>query len=307
MKIAVVGAGAMGSLFGGRLKLAGNDVSLIDVNAAHVAAVRQHGLLLELGDACHTVALSIGEAKEFSELVDLLLVFTKAVHTSAALEAAKHLIGPETRVLTLQNGLGNADRLVQVAPADRVLFGFTNWPADFVGPGHVRSHGLGKVSLWSYDDRLSAFAQTVCGVLSDAGLACSMDPQVIVAIWEKVAFNAAMNSIAAVTGSTVGQMADDSDLRELVATVVKETAEVAKARGVPVSERRITEMVALAFADHREHKPSMLQDVLHRRATEIGAINGAILDEAKRAGRSAPVTQTLLRLVRAKERRYACT
>lgn len=302
MRIAVLGAGAMGSLFGGRLAKAGNPVQLIDVNQAHIDAVSAEGLRLEAEDGDHRIPVAIGRAESVRDPVDLLIVFTKGPHTAAALASVGHLIGPETWGLTLQNGLGNGERLAHVIPAKRVLVGMTNWPADFRGPGHVHTHGDGVVRLWSQDGADSPTLRAVAQVLSEAGLNATADPETPAAIWEKAAFNAAMNSIAAITGFTVGQMADDPDIPPIAAAVVAETVAVAQAQKIAVSHRRISAAVAHAYAEHRPHKPSMLQDVLAGRPTEIEAINGAIFAHAQRSGVAVPTVEALLHLVRAKER-----
>jgi 2-dehydropantoate 2-reductase len=304
VKIAIAGAGAMGSLFGGRLSLAGFDVRLIEVNIAYIAAVQRDGLKLETEAGVSTIRAPIGPAQSFAEPVDLLMVFTKGPQTLHALRAVRHLIGPQTWALSLQNGLGNGERLATAVSADRVIIGMTNWPADVKAPGHVSSHGTGEVRLWSLNGQPSARLSEISQALSEAGLNSSADPQVMVAIWEKAAFNAAMNSIAAVTGFTVGEMADDADLRALAVAVAAETSDVAHARAIDVDQARICNMLDHAFADHRSHKPSMLQDILNKRRTEIACINGAIVEEAAKGQIAVPVTQTLLRLVRAKERQF---
>jgi 2-dehydropantoate 2-reductase len=301
MTIAVLGAGAMGSFFGAKLSLAGFPVRFIDVNAAHIEAVRRDGLRLDTEAGHWTVEAPIGSAASFPDPVDVMIVFTKGPHTIEALNSARHLIGPHTAVVTLQNGLGAGERVAQVVPNEQVLFGVTNWPADLKGSGHVSSHGEGEVRLWSLDDQRGPRLEAVDHMLSKAGLNSQIDPTVLQAVWAKVAFNAAMNSIAAVTGFTVGEMADDPDVHALALAVAREVVSVAHARGAPVAEARVIDMVEHAFAEHRSHKPSMLQDILAGRSTEIDSINGAVVEEAAKAGVTAPVVQTLLRLVRAKQ------
>lgn len=302
MKIAVLGAGAMGSLFGGRLADAGFEVGLIDVNPAHIEAVQRDGLRLETDDGDRRIRVPIGRADSYHGAVDLLIVFTKGPQTAAALASAGHLIGPDTWALTLQNGLGAGERLTGSLPRERILIGMTNWPTSLRGPGHVESHGAGEVRLWTLGGQSDPVVSAVCGALSRAGLRCTADPEVHAAIWEKVTFNAAMNSIAAVTGFTVGQMADDPDIQTLMRAVVEETSAVARACHVEISRARIEEAVRHALATHRTHRPSMLQDILARRPTEIESINGAIIEHARRAGVAAPVVEVLLHLVRARER-----
>lgn len=303
MRIAVVGAGAMGSLFGGRLAASGNEVVLIDVNDAHIAAVAAKGLHLTTDDADAYIPIGIGRADKFNEVVDLVLVFTKAPHTLAALESVQHLIGSETWALTLQNGLDTGARVAQIVPPERVALGVTNWPADLAGPGHVSSHGVGEVRIWSLSGSPDPVVYRIAGALDQAGLRCRADADVPIAIWEKVSFNAAMNAIAAVSGMRVGEMADSRDLRELAHTVVRETIATAQAEGIPVDEARVWRTIEGAYAGHREHRPSMLQDLMSGRQTEIDCINGAIVAHAQQVGLSVPANQTLTRLVRAMQAR----
>ena len=304
MKIAVLGAGAMGSLFGGLLAESGQAVTLIDVNDAHVGAVREHGLRLETDagdrrlDGLHACRPEQAEAAP-----DLLLLFTKTLHTGAALEAVAHIIAPHTLVLTLQNGLGNVETVRRHVPEDRILVGVTTWPADYVGPGHVRSHGAGMVRIMAADGRDDPLVRSVVRVLGGAGLNGDIDPQVWKAIWEKVAFNAALNGICAVTGCSVDQVGAIPQGMVLASSVVAEVVAVARAEGVDADADRCRRTVADAVARHLGHKPSMLQDVLAGRPTETGAIHGAIVERARKHGLAVPCTETLLQLVRLIEAR----
>jgi len=298
MKIAVIGAGAMGSLFGGRLAESGNDVVLIDVNPAHVDAINGAGLRLDADDGDRRIRVPAGPAESFSGAKDLLVVFTKGMHTDKAVASARHLIGQKTWALTVQNGLGNTDVIARYVKPENVAFGMTNFPADLKGPGHVASHGSGAVSIWTVsglnDPRINEFQE----LLSAAGLPCKADPQVEVAIWEKVVFNAALNSISAVTKLTVGAIGDHDEGRSLAQSIVAETLAIAKARGLAVDEQRARRALEHAFNSHRSHQPSMLQDVLAGRPTEIATINGAIVAAGKARGIEAPVTESLFRLVK---------
>ena len=203
----------------------------------------------------------------------------------------------------MQNGLGNADVIARFVRPERVAFGMTNYPADLKGPGHVASHGSGTVGIWTisgnHDPRIDEIART----LNLAGLTCKTDPHVEASIWEKVAFNAALNSIAAVTRRSVGAIGDHEDGQELARAIMAETLAVARSRGLNVSEDRAYSALEHAFNSHKSHQPSMLQDVLAGRPTEIATINGAIVAAGKAKGVPAPVTETLFRLVRLIETR----
>jgi len=299
MKISIVGAGAMGSLFGGLLAESGNEVTLIDVNDAHIGAVRTEGLRLATdGGDRQVTALKAVRPEDAAGFPDLLLVFTKTLHTSAALSGVRHLLGPGVHVLSLQNGLGNIEKIAGFVPPERVLIGVTTWPADMIGPGHVHSHGKGVVRLMAADGIDRPFVSEVTEVLTKAGLDCTSDSTVWAAIWEKVAFNAALNSICAVSGCTVDELGKVPDGSRLANDVVTEVLSVALRLGIDVDLAKCRGNVASAIAQHKGHKPSMLQDVLAGRRTEVESINGAVVALAGPLNIALPVTETLLALVR---------
>lgn len=307
MNIAMLGAGAMGCLFGGLLSESGQRVTLLDIDDAQLDAIRSHGLRLETDRGERRIhGMSALRPEQCREAPDLLILFTKSLHTDAALRGVKALIGAPTRVLTLQNGLGNLEAVTRHVDPARVLVGMTTWPADLAGPGHVSSHGTGVVRLRSAvaDDVANIAANDAANiahisqVLDAAGLRCEVDANVWKAIWEKVAFNAALNSLCAVTACSVGQLDLVADGGALARAVVSEVIAVARATGVDADESACHASVAHAIAHHRGHKPSMLQDVLAARPTEIEAINGEVVARAHAAGVPVPHTAMLLGLVR---------
>ena len=298
MRIAIVGAGAMGSLFGGRLAEAGEQVVLIHVRRDHIDAINEFGLRVEADDGDRRVQVRAGLASAFTSPCDLLIVFTKGLHTKQAIASAAHLVGPETWVLTLQNGLGNVDALAAHVPLERIAVGITNLPASLKGPGHVASHGLGEIRLWTASGQRDERIDQICECFERAGLRCTADPDIDSSIWEKVAFNAALNSIGAVARLPNGAIGDQPAGRRLARSVVSETLAVARAQHIRVDEQRVHDAVAYAFAHHRAHRASMLQDVLAGRPTEIETINGAVVALGRAHGVPTPVTETLLELVR---------
>jgi 2-dehydropantoate 2-reductase len=304
MRITVLGAGAMGSLFGGLLAERGQEVTLIDVNDAHLEAIRADGLRLDTDEGDRRVTrLAACKPEAATSAPDLLIVFTKTLHTAGALAGISHLIGSHTHVLSLQNGLGNVERIGQFVPLARVLVGVTTWPADMVAAGHVHSHGEGAIRLWTADGTEGTALQQCVGALNAAGLRCTADPNVWASVWEKVAFNAALNSICAVTRCTVDQLDLVPEGRDLALRIVSEVMAVAQAIGVAADPDKPSRNVLHAIAHHRGHKPSMLQDVLAGRPTEIGSINAAVVMAASKAGVPVPCTQamgTLVRLIEAR-------
>ncbi|MBB1624040.1 ketopantoate reductase family protein [Achromobacter sp. UMC71] len=306
MNIAILGAGAMGSLFGGLLAEAGQDVILLDINDAHLNAIREHGLGVHTDSGDRRIRqLTAIRPEQADKSPDLLIVFTKTLHTEAALAGVRRLLSPETLVLTLQNGLGNIEAVSRHVRQNRILIGMTTWPADLVGPGQVHSHGKGLVRIMPVEIQQQKAAARVAEILNLAGLRCEVDPQAWAAIWEKVAFNAALNSLCAVTGCTVGQLNAIPDGPALARAVVAEVIATAQSAGVNADTAHCMASVADALAKHKTHKPSMLQDVLAGRQTEIESINGEVVARAHRAGIAVPHTEMLLGLVRLIQARKA--
>jgi len=297
MKIAIIGAGAMGSLFAGRLAEKDYSVSLIEVSGRMIDAIGAKGLRMMglFGEKAYS--LPVGPADRYINPFDLLIVFTKGMHTSSAMEAAKHVIGKDTWALTVQNGIGNVEAIESFIARDRIVMGMTNWPSTLIEPGLVNVPGEGEIKVWAASGQASEKLEAIASALDGAGLNCKLDPHVEVAIWEKLAFNSALNSLAAITGLTVGEMGDRQESRNIVFTILDEVIAVAKARGLAVDADHIRESVEHAFANHRQHKPSMLQDRLAGRRMEIGTITGAVSKTGETLGIATPVATTFASLL----------
>jgi 2-dehydropantoate 2-reductase len=288
----------MGCLFGARLAQAGYELQLVDVWREHIDAINQAGLKIETEQGEQTVKLKAGTAEFVDFRPELVIVFTKTLHTAAALDSVSHLFDDGTYLLTLQNGLGNVETAAEFIPIERVLHGVTSYPSDLHGPGRVSSKGSGYIKIYGADGQHRQQHQLIAEAFSKAGFNCVLDADVERAIWEKVAFNAALNSLTAVTGMTVGEVGASASGALLAQRIVAETGAVARSKDIAMDEDAVWQSVGKAFIEHADHKPSMLQDVIHHRKTEIGSINGAIAEYALEAGVKVPVTETLCHLVR---------
>ncbi|MDQ7734642.1 2-dehydropantoate 2-reductase [Halomonas sp. SpR1] len=295
--IAILGAGAMGGLIGGSLSEGGADVTLIDVNAEHVDALRQNGLKLKTDKGERYIPIPVLFPWEVSKTYDLIIVFTKTMHTTSAIAAIRSAIDANTVLLSLQNGLDNKLSLMEFVDHKNIMVGITTYPADMKGPGCVESHGEGIVRLASASTA-PPLLDYMPELFARGDIKAIIDPQVEVAIWEKVIFNAALNGLCAVTRSTVGQIGAHADTRELAFQIIGELCATAHACGFAVQGERIEKTVSEALEQHTSHKPSMLQDVLAERPTEIEAICGAAVRRAEEHNIPVPVTRTILGLVR---------
>jgi 2-dehydropantoate 2-reductase len=301
MQIFVVGAGAMGCLYGAALAAGGAGVTLIDTNASHVEAINRDGLEVETRQGTARLPLPARLPGEAQGAADLILLFTKTYHSDAALEGVKHLIGERTYVLTLQNGLGNVERLAARVQRGKVLVGVSTLPADLVGPGRIRSLGEGGTKLYPAFSPETGFAAEVCRLLTNGGLPSQLEPDILEAIWAKAVFNSAMNPLCALTRQTPGFFHAKEESRALISAMVEEGVAAARASGVLIEAAPIHALTEVSMTDHADHEASMLQDIKAGRRTEIDAISGAIAEAAKRKGVATPVTETMWRLVKLEE------
>lgn len=296
MRTAIVGAGAMGQLFGAHLKLAGLEVTLFDTQQQTIDALNASGISLETEQGRTHTPISARRAGEETGTYDLFVIFTKGFHTRSAVESVKHLIGEDSIGLTLQNGLGHAATLAEFFGADRTVSGVTDFPADMVAVGHVVSSDEGSVRIGPYGEH--AKAQDVARAWHGAGLNVRVESDVRTPIWEKVAFNAALNSLSAVTGKTIGEIGASQDARAITDAVLAETHAVATAEGITLPVEHVRAAMENAFTHHAGHKTSMLGDVEAGRPTEVDFIGGAVVRTGERLGVPAPVLATLCHLVR---------
>lgn len=301
MKVLILGAGAMGCLYGAALHRAGCEVVFVDVNQSHIDAINARGLELETRAGVEHLPIPARRPEEISEPVDLVVVFTKTFHTEAALAGIAQAIGPQTWLLSLQNGLGNDRRLAAHAAEERVLVGASSLPSDLVSLGRVRSHGEGGSKLFPAFGGDPAFARQVCELLSQGGLPAELEPNIHVAIWSKAIFNATMNPLCALTRRTPGFLGANPESRAMITAAVDEGVAVANACGIAVAAQPIHDLTEVSMTDHANHEASMLQDVKAGRRTEVDAINGAIVEAGREAGVAAPVLETLWRLVKLEE------
>lgn len=307
MKIAVIGAGAMGTLFGGKLALAGNDVTMIDVVPAVLDTINRDGIELEDETGLHKIPVRAMRSEEAEDPADLAILFTKTLYSRAALEGAvKKLIGSGTYVLTLQNGLGNIELIHEYVDMEKILVGVTNYASDVKGPGKIATGG-GKgsyVKTYTADLKESDMLHQVHEALVQAGFQASVTRDVYVAIWEKVGFNAAINATTAIVHAPCGAIGAVEEGRFLAARIAEETAAVGQAHGVDVKAEDIIRSLENTYVVHKEHYTSMAQDLKNKRKTEARFINGGILTKAKEKGLQVPYTEAVYCLLRTIEDTY---
>jgi len=297
MRIAVVGAGAMGSIFAARLAGAGHEIALVDVAAPLVEKINDQGVTIVRGD--ESSATRVRATTDPSEIgvVDLVLVFVKCYHTASAAELARPLVGPGTTVASLQNGWGNGDVLASVYPEDRIVVGVTYNSGLVLEPAVVMHPADQPTIVGSFADD-GGRAGSLASALEEVGLATTAVSPVRPEIWKKLILNAATLPTAALTGMTAGELGASGHMRDLVADIAREATAVARALEYPIDADERVETILALLERAGPTKASMLQDFEAGRRTEIDVINGAVVRAADDRGVPAPLNRALFRLVK---------
>ncbi len=301
MKIAVVGCGAMGSVYAALLADAGNTVLAVDPWVAHIEAISTRGLRIEGASGDRTVALRAATAAP-AEAMDLVVVAAKATGIRQAAAEAAVLTGPDTVVLTIQNGLGSADIVAKAVGPDRLAVGIAGgFGAAMKGPGHAFHNGMEVVRMGAHAGLGPDRVEAIAAAWRAAGFRAEAAGDIAVMQWDKLICNVAYSAPCALTGLTVGQVMDDPEVGPVSRAAATEAWTVARARGIGIEIADPAAHVR-AFGNRIPNaRPSLAQDLERGRRGEIDMINGAIPREAAKASITAPVNATLAALVRQRE------
>lgn len=297
MKIAVVGAGAMGSIFGTRFARAGHETVLIEVAPALVERINADGItIVRQDEETHTRVPATGDPASVGT-VDIVAFCVKCYHTESAAALARPLVGPETVVASLQNGWGNGDVLAEAFPPEQVVVGVTYNSGTVLDVARVAHPGVGPTTLGSFTDGPTEGADRLAAALSDGGLEARVASPIRPEIWKKLILNAASLPIAALTGMTAGEIAEHEDMRELLSATAREAVAVARSLGYAIDEDERVNYILELSKKAGPTKASMLQDVEGGRRTEIDVINGAVVRAADETGVAVPLNRAFVQLI----------
>lgn len=307
MKIGIVGAGVLGSIFGSLFSQKGFDVALIEVLEERVRLIEREGLWIQMpnGERLHSnVAITSDQMSVGT--CDVVMVCVKGYHTEPAIQGALPMVGSETLVLSVQNGLGNLEVLADAVGSEKVVGGITAHSGMPVGMNEVRYvGGLGPLLVIGPYDRVRrpVFADFVAQLTG-----CGFDVQEVedinAVMWKKLIANVSTNCVAALTGLRGGQAVKHAPSIRIIECLARELAEVARAKGIDFPELADPLGFALrAFESTKDNKVSMLQDVEAGRPTEIGTLNEVIVREGTRLGIATPYNEAVSLLVRGVEER----
>ncbi len=306
MKIGIVGTGAMGCVYAALLGDAGNEVWAVDSWAEHVAAMAEDGLTLEGASGTRTVRLNATTDPAAAGQCELVIIATKAMDVAAAAEAARPMLGPNTTVLTIQNGLGSAAKVAGILGPERVVLGVVGgFGASITAPGKAHHNGMQLVRLGELNRPVSERVEKLAELWRAGGFTVKCFDDMDQLVWEKLICNCAFSASAALTGWTVGEIIADKDAWSVAGACALEAYLVARASNIRLDFDDPLSYVRDFGAKIPDARPSMLLDHLAGRRSEIDAINGAIAPAAARVGVKAPVNETVSALVRAKEKTFA--
>jgi 2-dehydropantoate 2-reductase len=303
MKVLIVGTGAVGGWFGGKLSMNGHDTTFV-ARGENGRSIREHGLRLEGPGEKHVVPVRVIESIEDANAlgVDLALVAVKASALADVARGTGRALRPGGVAIPLLNGLDSERDLAQVIGKERVVGGVAQIAAELVEPGRVVVKAGGMVTLAPFDDNPLEPVRELAGVL-DAAFPCVAEPDLRRVLWQKLLWNAPFNAVCALTGRNAGEVLARPELEALVKDAMRELCRVAAKDGVELGESAPDAMLAITRGLFAETEPSMLQDVRAGRATEAEVLQGAVVRAGERLGEPTPLFSTLFALLSGIRRR----
>jgi len=304
MKIAIIGAGAMGSIFGAMLSKV-SDVVLINPDNKHVFAITEKGLLIENADSIlSSYRLKVyTDYKKVEDRFNLAIIFTKAYSTKKASLAAKYILTKEGIALTMQNGIGNFEVIADIVSKNRVVAGTTSHGATLVKPGHVRHAGTGPTYI---ADNLiyKEMVEKIAKIFNMAGIKTSISKNMESLIWGKLVINVGINALTAILKVPNGILGITKECEKIMKRAVLEAVEVASALEIKLPFDNPFEQVKKVCANTANNRASMLQDTMRGSRTEIGVINRAIVEKGEKLGILTPYNEFLSEVIEALESTY---
>ncbi len=302
MKIAILGCGAMGSVYAALLADAGHDVWAIDSWQDHIDAMRRNGLRLEGASGSRTVKLNATSNTEEVGQCDLVIIATKAMHVEAASRSALCLVGEHTSVLSIQNGLGGPDTAADILGKDKVLVGVVGgFGASIKEPGFAHHNGWELVRLGEFSGPVTQRLENIADTWKSGGFRVECFDDIDQLIWEKLICNVCFSGTCTVTGLTIGEVMEDTNAWICASNCALEAYNVAIAKKINVRIDDPIEYVRNFGSKIPKAKPSMLLDHIAGRMSEIDAINGAIPVAGSDVDVSTPFNTAISALVRNKE------
>ena len=300
MKICIIGAGAMGGLYGARLIMAGEEVAFVDNRQSVIDNINEQGFHFSGVDGEHWVPANASlQASDYFP-ADIAFVHTDTNNTAAAaIQANAVLDGSNGWCITFQNGIGNVETLQKELGMHRVAGGISYHSAASPEPGHAFHTNAGKTWIGELNQKSSERVDKLHQMLSNAGFDVQVSDDIVATIWSKFVLNCAINPISAITGFRTGEIGTHSAAREFQQRILDEVLEVVDARKISLVGQDLRAR-GEGLTDRLFNRPSMLQHMDAGLPTEIDALNGAVVHEGRRLGISTPFNEALTLLIKAR-------
>lgn len=300
MKIAVLGAGAMGSIYGGHLSL-NNDVYMVDKKQELVDTINNDGLKLFENDKDVIYnPKAVTDSKNIGE-VDLVILFVKSLYSRTALMENSHIIGGNTYVMTLQNGAGHEDIISEFVPMERIIIGTTEDNGAILDTGYVRRGGKGKTNIGMLLPDSNNMLEKVKEVFDSCGFDTHIYSNIQQLIWDKLFTNVSLSALTGVLQVPMGFIAQDEYAWNMAVTLIKEAMAVAKAMGLDFDEAEMIERVKNTSLGSPEGRTSIYTDLSKGRPTEVNTISGAVVKAGDKVGVPVPSHKMIVNIVHAME------
>ena len=304
-KVAIVGCGAMGSVYAALMASAGHQVHAVTLWPDHAEAMAKQGLRVEGASGDRTVRLHAATTTDGIGPCELVIIATKAFDVEDAARSALPLLGPGTVVQTIQNGLGSAERVAPIVGPDRLAVGVVGgFGASLRAPGHVHHNGMEMVRFGSFAGLPRARLAASAAIWESAGFGVQLFDDLRRMVWEKLIMNVTFSGTCCLTGMTIGEVTANPDAWRVARGCAEEAVAVAKSAGIRLEVGDPIGHIRHLGGRIADARPSMLLDHLARRRSEIDAINGAIPREGAKLGLAAPVNDTVVALVKAREAEF---
>ena len=306
MKIAIFGIGAMGSIYAGLMAEAGHEVHAVDVWQEHVDAINRKGLRLE-GASGDRVISGIRATTEASDVgaCDLYLLATKASGVGPAAQLIAPLMGPESMVITIQNGLGAGERIARFMSTDRVLLGVADgFGASMKGPGHAHHSAMNLIRLGEMNGGMSERLQAITKAWQKAGFNAKAFEDIDQLIWGKYICNVSISGPCTVFDYTLGELMADPAAWAIAEACAREVEALGRARGITFGFDDPVEYITAFAKKMPDARPSMLLDHHAGRVSEVDAINGMAVELGRELGIPTPYNEVLTAVIRRREQSF---
>ena len=291
MNIVIMGAGAIGSLFGAKLSK-NNNVILIG-RKPHVNVINKYGLKIQGKTNLNVSIEAFKSAKNAFVVPDLLILAVKSYDTEVAMKATAPMIGDNTFVMSLQNGLDNIEKIEKFVNRKKIMVCITTHGAIFSKPGFIKHTGIGKTILGALDVKNKQQIVTISNIFNKSEIKTTISNDIIKDIWIKAIVNSSINPLTALFNCKNGYILENPILEKILDKICEESSNIASSYGIDIDSSSIIRKTKEVIKDTCENHSSMLQSVLNCKKTEIDSINGKLVEIGKKQGNKTTMNEIL--------------